>query len=186
LPDKVFTRTIYGKDVTVFLKKEFTDVMPSLKKENLRHHAFAGKTIETLFKPELIKSATVKTFNYSSSIVAWNEGDGRFIVTELPVAAQLSGVNAILCRDINKDGKTDLVLAGNLTECLPQFGRLDASYGTVLINKGNKEFVEMPAAESGLSVTGMIRNLLWLPGKTKNHLLFLRNNDFPVMYRLRE
>jgi hypothetical protein len=128
----------------------------------------------------------VKTFNYSSSIVAWNEGDGRFIVTELPVAAQLSGVNAILCRDINKDGKTDLVLAGNLTECLPQFGRLDASYGTVLINKGNKEFVEMPAAESGLSVTGMIRNLLWLPGKTKNHLLFLRNNDFPVMYRLRE
>jgi hypothetical protein len=186
LPDKIFTRTVNGKDVPVFLKKEFTDALPSLKKDNLQHHAFAGKTIETLFKPELIKSATVKMFNYSSSIVAWNEGDGRFIVTELPVAAQLSGVNAILCRDINKDGKTDLVLAGNLTECLPQFGRLDASYGTVLINKGNKEFVEMPAAESGLSVTGMIRNLLWLPGKTKNHLLFLRNNDFPVMYMLRE
>lgn len=186
LPDKIFTRTVNGKDVPVFLKKEFTDALPSLKKDNLQHHAFAGKTIETLFKPELIKSATVKMFNYSSSIVAWNEGNGKFIVTELPVVAQLSGVNAILCRDINKDGKTDLVLAGNLTECLPQFGRLDASYGTVLINKGNKEFVEMPAAESGLSVTGMVKNLLWLPGKTKNYLLFLRNNDFPVMYRLRE
>ena len=35
LPDKVFSRTIDGKDVPVFLKKEFTDAMPSLKKENL-------------------------------------------------------------------------------------------------------------------------------------------------------
>ena len=184
LPDKVFSRTVDGKDVTVFLKKEFTDAMPALKKDNLRHHAFATKTIETLFKPELIKSATVKLFNYSSSIIAWNEGNGKFTIQLLPTVAQLSSVNSILCRDINNDGRMDLIFGGNITECLPQFGRLDASYGNVLINRGKRSFVEMPPAESGITVTGMVRDIAWLPGKKENRILFLRNNDIPVMYKL--
>ena len=186
LPDKIFSRTADGKDVPVFLKKEFTDAMPALKKENLRHHAFAKKTIETLFKPELVKTAMVKTFNYGKSIIAWNEGNGKFTIQVLPVTVQLSSVNAILCKDINNDGRVDLILGGNITECLPQFGRLDASYGTVLMNKGKREFVEMPPSQSGLSVTGMIRDIAWLPGKKENRILFLRNNDFPFMYKLRE
>ena len=78
----------------------------------------------------------------------------------------------------------DLILGGNITECLPQFGRLDASYGNVLINRGKRSFVEMPPAESGITVTGMVRDIAWLPGKKENRILFLRNNDTTVMYRL--
>ncbi|HEU5167545.1 MAG TPA: VCBS repeat-containing protein, partial [Chitinophagaceae bacterium] len=151
LPDKIFSRTIEGKDVPVFLKREFTDALPSMKKENLRHHEYAPKTIQTLFKPELVQSATVKTFNYSSSVIAWNEGNGKFTIQELPAVAQLSSVNAIQCRDINNDGKTDLVLGGNITECLPQFGRLDANYGIILENKGNRQFKEMSPWENNIS-----------------------------------
>ena len=51
----------------------------------------------------------------------------------LPDYVQFSSVNAILCTDINHDGKIDLILGGNKFEFLPQFGRLDASYGHVLI-----------------------------------------------------
>src|SRR5678815_1025744 len=35
LPDKVFSRTVKSKDVSIFLKKDFTDALPSMKKENL-------------------------------------------------------------------------------------------------------------------------------------------------------
>jgi hypothetical protein len=184
LPDKIFSRTIDGKDVPVFLKKEFTDALPSLKKENLRHHEYAKKTIETLFKPEMIKSATVKIFNYSSSVIAWNEGNGKFTIQELPYYAQVSSVIAILCKDVNKDGKTDLVLGGNITECLPQFGRLDANYGIVLESKSRGQFAEIPSRETGISVTGMVRDIKWINGNKENYILFLRNNDYPVMYRL--
>ena len=184
LPDKVFSKTINGNDVPVFLKKEFTDALPSLKKENLRHHDFANKTIQTLFDPELVRYATVKTFNYSSSVIAWNDGNGKFIIQELPVAAQLSSVNAIQCRDINNDGQTDLVLGGNITECLPQFGRLDANYGIVLENAGNRQFKEMSPSENNISLTGMVRDIAWIMGKKENYILFLRNNDFPVMYKI--
>jgi len=186
LPDKVFSRTIDGKDVPVFLKREFTDAMPSMKKENLRHHEYAKKTIQTLFRPELVQSATIKTFNYSSSIIAWNEGNGEFTIQELPLEAQLSSVNAILCKDINKDGKLDIVLGGNITECLPQFGRLDANYGIVLENKGNRQFTEMPPWATGISLTGMVRDIAWINGSKENYLMFLRNNDYPVIYKLRE
>ena len=58
-----------------------------------------------------MQSATVKTFNYSSSVIAWNEGNGKFTIQELPLEVQLSSVNAVLCKDINNDGKLDIVLA---------------------------------------------------------------------------
>ena len=186
LPDKVFSKTVDGKDVPVFLKREFTDALPSLKKENLRHHEFAKKTIQTLFKPELVQSATVRIFNYSSSVIAWNEGNGNFSVHQLPVMAQLSSVNAIQCRDVNDDGKTDLILGGNITECLPQFGRLDANYGLVLQNKSNRQFQAMSPLESNISINGMVRDIAWVAGIKANYILFLRNNDFPLMYKLRE
>ena len=184
LPDKVFSRTVDGKDVPLFLKREFTDALPPLKKENLRHHDYALKTIQTLFKPEQVQTATVKTFNYCSSVIAWNEGGGKFILQELPVQVQLSSVNAILCKDINQDGKTDLILGGNITECLPQFGRLDANYGIVLENKGGRQFSEIPPAQTRISITGMVRDMAWISGKKENYILFLRNNDSPVMYKI--
>ena len=184
LPDKVFSRTVDGKDVPVFLKKDFTDAMPSLKKENLRHHEYAKKTIQSLFKPDLLKSAGVKVFNYSNSVIAWNDGNGTFTIQELPVQVQLSSLNAIVCKDINNDGNMDLILGGNITECLPQFGRLDANYGIVLENKGNRQFIEVSPKQSGISINGMVRDIQWINGRKGNSVLFLRNNDYPVMYRL--
>ena len=130
--------------------------------------------------------STVKTFNYSSSVIAWNERNGKFTVNELPVLAQLSSVNAIQCKDVTKDGKTDLILAGNITECLPQFERLDANYGIVLENKGNKQFIEMSPWANTILVTGMVRDITWINSNNGNYILFLRNNDYPVMYKLRE
>ena len=101
----------------------------------------------------------------------------------MPVVAQLSSINSILCRDINKDGRIDLIFGGNITDCLPQFGRLDANYGTVLINKGGREFNEMPSSQTGISITGMVKDIVLVPGPKENYILFLRNNDYPVMYR---
>lgn len=186
LPDKIFSRTVGGKDVPVFLKKDFTDALPSFKKENLKHHDFAGKTIQTIFKREQLKASVVKIFNYSGSCIAYNEGGGNYKVKGLPVIAQLSSINSVLCNDVDHDGKLDLIFGGNITDCLPQFGRLDANYGTVLLNSGSREFIEMPSSQTGISITGMVRDIVMIPAKKENYFLFLRNNDYPVMYKLRE
>jgi enediyne biosynthesis protein E4 len=183
LPDKILSRTINGKDVPVFLKKEFTEALPSFKKDNLRHHAFADKTIQTLFKPELIKTSTVKIFNYGSSCIAYNKSNGNFDISLLPLTTQLSCMNAILCKDINADGKTDLILGGNLPDCLPQFGRLDANFGTVLMNNGNKKFSELSSIESGITVRGVVRDIQNIKTENGDLMLFLRNDSYPILYR---
>ena len=90
-----------------------------------------------------------------------------------------------MCKDINKDGKKDLIFGGNISDCLPQFGKLDASYGTVLLNNGNRNFIEIPSSKTGISITGMVRDIAEIPGSKNNYLLFLRNNDFPVMYKFK-
>lgn len=184
LIDKVFSKTIDGKDVPVFLKKEFTEILPLYKKENLLHHEFAKKSIQTIFKENLIKSATVKTFNYTASCVAINKGNGQFEIKEIPTQAQLSSVNAILCNDVNNDGKIDIIIGGNTTECLPQFGRCDANYGQILLNDGKGNFETMSEKSSGVNVSGNVKDIKLIHCKNENQILFLRNNDKPVLYSI--
>ena len=182
LPDKILSQTILGKDMPVFLKKEFTEALPSFKKDNLRHQAFANKTIQTLFKPELIKTSTIKKFNYTSSCIAYNMGNTTFDIKALPLQAQLSCINAILCTDVNSDGKIDIIFGGNLPDCLPQFGRLDGNYGTVLMNNGNKDFKEIPPQNTGLNVKGVVRDIKNIKMKNGEKIVFLINDKYPIMY----
>ena len=97
----------------VFLKHEMEDQIPSLKKQNLKHAAYAKKSIQELFPAAQLDSAQVQLFNYCSSIVAINKGNGQFSIRPLPVMVQLSSVNAAACADLNGDGAPDLVLGGN-------------------------------------------------------------------------
>lgn len=180
--DKIMTHTVEGRDMPVFLKHDMESQIPSLKKQNLKHGDFAQKTIQQLFPPELLDSSLVKQFNYPASIVAINEGNGKFSIRQLPVMVQLSSVNAIHCMDINHDGFTDLVLGGNEFGFLPQFGRLDASFGHVLLNDGKGQFTWLNNDRSGLKLPGQVRDIVEIPGKDHVYLLFLQNDEYPVLY----
>ncbi|MGB8192122.1 MAG: VCBS repeat-containing protein [Chitinophagaceae bacterium] len=180
--DKIITRTVNGKDVPVFLRKEITDQLPSLKKKNLKHHEFATKSIQDLFPGEVMKKCVIRTFNYAASCIAINEGDGKFTIQKLPVEVQLSSVNAVASLDIDRDGLNDIVLGGNKFSLLPQFSRLDASLGHILLNKGKNQFKIMKPEASGLQLRGEIRDIVKINGKGKDYVLFLINNEAPVLY----
>jgi hypothetical protein len=184
--DQFLTRTVNGRDVPVFLKREITDQFPGLKKGNLKHSDFAGKSIQQLFAQEVLSNARQLKFNFCASIVAVNKGDGAFDVQVLPVMTQLSSVNAICMSDVNQDGKPDLILGGNMFSFPPQFGRLDASYGHVLINNGKGGYHYMENRFSGITVKGEIKDITAL--KTQNGVQFLitRNDSIPVIYRLKK
>jgi enediyne biosynthesis protein E4 len=183
--DKILTNTIDGKDKPVFLKNDLQEQVPGIKKQNLKNQDYAKKSIQELFNAEVLQKAVVKQFNYASSCVAINNGNGNFTVKKLPFRAQLSSVDAIHCIDLNKDGFMDIVTAGNRSGFLPQLEKLDASYGDVFINDKKGGFTWIGSKQSGLKVDGEVRDIAELKGKHKNFLLFLRNNDYPKMYRIR-
>lgn len=183
ITDKMLTRTYNATDVPVFMKREITDQVPSLKKLNLKHQDFAKKTIQDLFGAEL-KDAEQKEVNYASSCVAYNDGKGNFYIKALPWQTQLSSIHAMKLMDVNNDGYDDLITAGNFFNLLPQFCRLDASYGQVLLNNRKGEFLTVPAIQTGLNLFGQTRDIVSWNTAGNNYLLFLENNATPVLYKL--
>ena len=182
--DKLMTYTINGKDLPVFLKRDVQDQLPVLKKENLTHKDYAEKSIQELFAKDLIAASEVKQFNYAASCVAINEGNGNFSIQPLPLMSQLSCINAILPFDINGDGFMDLVTGGNQFGFLPQFEKLDGSFGDLLINNGKGGFNWQNNGTSGLNLRGEIRDIKAIRNNKGVFVLFLQNNDYPVMFKL--
>jgi len=182
--EKIMTYTIDGQDMPVFLKRDMEDQLPSIKKANLKNEAYSKKSVQELFPESVISKSVIKKFNYSSSCVAINNGNGNFTVQKLPPMSQLSCINVIHCMDVNGDGHVDLVTGGNQFGFLPQFERLDASLGDVLVNTGKGEFVFQEASKTGLNLRGEERDIAEVKTRNEDCLLFLQNNEFPVLYKL--
>jgi enediyne biosynthesis protein E4 len=182
--DQFLTRTVDGRDVPVFLKREITDQFPGLKKENLKNADYARKDINELFGRDLTQTAEQKLFNYCSSVIAINEGNGKFRVEKLPVWVQLSSVNAVEIADVNSDNQPDLIMGGNMFSFPPQFGRLDASYGHLLINEGNGKFKYIMNKESGMNVRGAMKSLTRVRTTRASYFIATVNNEQPVIWTL--
>lgn len=181
--DKMITHTVNGKDMPVFLKREIVDQLPSLKKENLKHETFARKSMQELFSSNLIQKSLVKTFNYTPSVIAVNEGNGKFSVKRLPDEVQFSSVNAIACSDLNNDGFIDIIAGGNIFDFPPQLCRLDAGFGSVLINDGKGNFTAIGKDKSGLETRGQVRDLRLIKNGTGTGILVLQSNEYPLLYK---
>ena len=184
-PDPFLTRTISGRDVPVFLKKDITDQFPSLRKLNLNYTDFAKKSIQQLFSDNLIKNSSVDTFNYCSSIIAYNDGHGKFTIQKLPPMLQVSNINTIAAVDVNNDNKMDLIFGQNKFEFPPQFGRLDAGFGDVLINVDGSHFNLMDHRSSGLNITGEVKDIKEIAGRGIRFLLLTINDQVPVLYKIK-
>ena len=187
ITDKIMTREVDGKDMPVFLKHEMERQMPLLKKQNLKHGEYAKKSIRELLPAAMLDSSQVRLFDFCSTVIAWNEGNGRFTIQKLPAMVQLSSTNAACITDIDNDGLPDLVLGGNEFGFLPQFGSLDAGRGHLLLNKGKRKLTYIDADRSGLDLKGQIRDIKDIPGKGQSatqKLLFLRNDELPVLFKV--
>jgi hypothetical protein len=182
--EKIFSHTINKRDVPVFLKKEITEQIPSLKKLNLKHKDFAKRSIQELFNNEMEGVRTLQV-NYNLSCIAINNGQGQFTLKPLPLELQLSSVNAIAISDVNQDGTQDIITGGNFFDMLPQFCRVDASYTNVLLNDGKANFRVLNSAERGISINGQVRDIRHFVYGKNDGFLFLLNNELPVYFTVK-
>lgn len=180
--DKVMTRRIGKRDMPVFMKKDMVEQIPGLKKANLRNKEYANRSVQELFE-DRIDSATMWEVNTAASMVALNDGKGHFKTIPLPDIMQLSSIRSISLADVNADGKPDLVAGGNFFELLPQFCRIDASYGHVALNAGGGSFRMMTQNLSGLSLSRQVRSIMPIHTAQGQSLLILQNSERPQLYR---
>ncbi len=165
------------------LRHDLIKQMPSLKKQLLKYEDYKDKTIQELFDEEMLESAVVHRAYLLESIALVNDGQGAFELHPLPREAQYAPVYAIRAEDFDRDGKTDLVLGGNLYGVKPEVGRYDASQGLFLKGQGNGTFRAQPARTSGLVLKGQIRDLEILEIGGQSLLVASRNDDTLQLYR---
>jgi hypothetical protein len=177
--EKIMTRNIDGRDMPIPLKKDITGQLPMLKKDNLKHVEYAKKSIQDLFPEKLLGEAMMREATCFKSCVAINNGNGQFTLTELPAEVQFSCVNAIWCGDINADNRPDLLLAGNDAGFMPQFSKLDASFGHTLLNNGNGNFERIENRFSGFFVRGDVKAIVPVTVRGQSKLLVTINGKTP-------
>ena len=159
----------------------------SLKKQNLKSSNYAEKSLDELFSIEILNNSIKKEVNITESVVAINNGNGNFTVKKLPNQVQLSCVCDISTTDLNGDGNLDLIMAGNNYEFKPQFSRLDANYGSVLLGNGKGDFEWQDYNKSGFFVKGEVKKIEQFKDAAGNSFLFVAiNNEQPKIFKINE
>ena len=181
--DQILSVYNHGTSYPLAMRDELIAALPYLKARYPRYADYAGQTVTDIFSAAELAGATFKQAHTFATALARNNGDGSFTLVPLPRAAQLAPVYAILARDLDGDGKTDLLVAGNFDAVQPEIGRMSAGYGLVLRGDGRGQFTPLRAVESGFSVPGQARDIERVRTRRGDLYVVTRNNDRPLIFR---
>ena len=137
--------------------------------------SFAESDIHTILGEE-IESALHYKVHLLSSVMLIND-KGTFTIKKLPVEAQLSTVNGIIINDFNKDGKNDILLAGNKFDVEVETTPADASPGLLLTGMGDLRFKSNKPLESGFFVPYNVKDIKAVRVKDQWAIIVSSNND---------
>jgi len=183
--DPIFCYYIDGKSYPAASRDDLTDQLPGLKKKFLEYHSYADATINDVFTPEQLKDAGMLKAEILSSVYLQNNGPSGFTMKELPMPAQYAPVYAMAATDLNKDGKLDLVLAGNNSWTRIKFGQFKANHGQVYMGDGKGNFTYLPQPQSGLNIREDVRSLQLIRDGDMQVFIFGINNAALRQYTLR-
>ena len=99
----------------------------------------------------------------------------------LPWQAQLSPLKDAVVINANNDSLPDILLVGNFYETNIEMGRYDASYGTILVNKGKGNF----DCENinGLQIKGQVRHIRKINIGEEQAYVLVKNNDSAMVIK---
>lgn len=140
-------------------RDELSGQMPSFKKRFEQNSSYAKANMDGIFTKEMMEGAMVLTCHEVRNGYFENDGKGKFAFHPFPLVAQVAPVNAIACTDVDGDGITDIIIAGNEYQANVMTGRYDASYGMFLKGDGKGDFNSVTPVNSGLIIDGDVKDL---------------------------
>ena len=158
-------------------RNQLAEEVPAVKKKYLLHADYAKVSMEQL-KNDFGKDGWSELkCETTQSIWIENLGNGKFKTHALPLEAQFAPINSIVANDIDSDGNTDLIIAGNEYQTVASTGRYDASYGLVMKGNGRGDFTPFNIMQSGFIIDGDIKDLKMITMKNNSKLLLAAPND---------
>ena len=153
--------------------------MPFIKKKFGTYHAFATATVPEIYGKEL-KDALHYDATTMKSTIFMNKGNGRFEAMPMPRLVQVSAVQAVALADVNKDGKKDILTAGNLYQTEVETPRQDGAIGTVMTMQADGSLVEIPFSRTGWFAHGDIKAMEVITDALGREIIITACNNGPV------
>ncbi|WP_080053871.1 VCBS repeat-containing protein [Spirosoma aerolatum] len=154
-----------GKQMPSIINKRFTDYV-----------SFAGKPLHEVITDNELKDADEFTVNQFASVYLENQ-NGKFVVHQLPMMAQVSKLFAFQVIDFDQDGDLDVLGGGNFYSVSTYQGRYDGSYGLVLRNDGKGNFAALSPIDSGFLLNGEIRDIRLIRTSQGSLIAVARNGN---------
>jgi hypothetical protein len=183
--DPILCYYIGGVSYPAASRDDLTDQLPGLKKKFLEYKQYAQATINDLFTDEQLQDAPILKAETMETVYLENLGAKGFSRRTLPIQAQYSPVYGIVMEDLDKDGKKDILLAGNNTWTRIKFGRYTANHGVLLLADGKGGFSYITQPKSGLNLRGNVRALKVIQTGKDLRIIAGMNDDNAIMLSLK-
>ena len=133
--------------------------IPELARKFPTFQEFASHSLKEIYGADLLNHSLEYKAEMFQSVCLENLGNGEFDIHQLPIQAQVSSINGIIIKDVDKDGILDLIIAGNMYGSEIETSRNDAGVGLFLKGKGDCSFQAIPMFQSGLSLPYDVKEL---------------------------
>ena len=170
----------------VALRQNLIQRLPYMKDRYPTFEAYAGETVPDVFDRDVLGEAARYRAEHMASVVAWNDGGGRFRVDSLPFRTQLAPMYGLLAAEMDGQKGAELLMGGNLEAVKPQAGSYEATHGVTLRAGSSRTYQEMPASESGFTVPGEIRAIRSLEYDGRVIVLVARNDNTMKVFRIND
>ncbi|OSS38545.1 hypothetical protein C723_2528 [Christiangramia flava JLT2011] len=181
----VLSSYIQGKRYPIATLDELHDAFPYIKKKFLKYDQYAKATLEEVFDVEkLNKAKHLKVTNLNSAYLD-NIG-GKYVIKNLPEAAQFSAIQGINQYDFNQDGISDVLLTGNFYPMKVEYGPSDSGKGTILLGDSHGGYTVLDHAELGVFIEGDIRDAEIVTVGDQKIIVVSKNNDNLQLLRINE
>ncbi len=176
-PDQIICYYQEGLSYPVAPLDELVSQMKGFNNNFPNYSDFGGKPVEEIFGRHILDQSIIKKAELFESCLFINNGDGTFSMVKLPVEAQFSTIRTIMVDDFNNDGINDIVIAGNMYNVRPTYGRYDASYGWYLPGAKDYRFKPLMPSASGLIIKGDARRIIKIKISGRRYLIAAINDE---------
>ena len=153
-----------------------SEQIPAIKMKFQDYDAFSIATLEDVYTEPALENSLHYFSKTFSSVYLENTGNS-FNMSKLPPLTQLSSINKILKKDIDKDGYIDIVVSGNMYNSEVETPRNDASVGVYLKYTPDFGFEAVPTQKSGLFINGDVKDMEFISFNENEYIISAKNDD---------
>ncbi len=159
-------------------RRELSRQIPELFEKIPTYGQYAVSSMEEIIGKENLKNSLYYKVEVFESCILENLGNKQFRMIPFDNYAQISNQNAVLIKDIDRDGSQDLILAGNFYPVEVEAIRNDAGIGVWMKGNGTGEFESIPFYQSGLYIDGDVTDMEFINIQGRQVILIAKNNDY--------